>query len=203
MEIKELGLQEMEGLHRTQMSRDFPPNELRPFESISSLTQQGLYRSFGFFEGGLAAYATFATPEEGPPALLLDYFAVDAGRRGQGTGTRFLEALRDALSGEAAPYFLIEVESLETAATPAQVDERTRRIRFYKGCGCQESQVYSYLFGVDYQILYLPLRDGPAPMDGEIQAALDRVYHTIVPPLCGPGPEAFQKVCRTRIALGA
>lgn len=198
MEIKQLTLEEMEKLHRTQMARDFPPDELRPFSSIYCLTKQGCYRSFGCFEEGrLCAYATFATPAGDDTALLLDYFAVDPSQRGKGTGTRFLNALREAFQGSPAPCILIEVESLETARTPEQLDERARRIRFYKDkCGCRESQVYSYLFGVEYRVLYLPLRLGALPADDSIQAALESVYRTIVTPLCGPSPEDFQRVCR-------
>lgn len=193
MEIRELNLQEMEGIYASRMAEDFPPNELRPFCSIRQLTQAGLYYSFGCYENGLAGYAAFAVAKE-KDALLLDYYAVDAARRGQGIGTRFLPRLREAVKPLGAAYVLIEAESLESAQAPAQTEERARRIRFYEGCGCRRTQVYSWLFGVEYQILVLPL-DGRVPEDAQVEAALGKVYQTIVPPLVGPG--AFAEVCRT------
>lgn len=195
MEIKELDLKEMQKIHTERMAADFPPDELRPFSSIQQLTQAGLYRSFGCFEEGLAGYATFALAQNGP-AVLLDYYAVDASRRGQGIGSRFLPALRGEAGRFGARYFMIEVESLETAQSPEQVEERTRRIRFYKGCGCRETRVYSYLFGVEYQILTFPLEEGAEPSDEEVEQALMSVYRTIVPPMVGPSEEAFAEVCR-------
>lgn len=196
MEIRRLGLEETETIYETRMRRDFPPNELRPLASIRELASQGQYAVFGMFEGGLAAYAAFAFSQGEPRALLLDYFAVDASRRGQGLGGRFLKGLGRLAGGFGAPYALIEVESLESAQTPAQSQERERRIRFYQRCGCRETRVFSWLFGVEYQVLYLPLEDGARPLDSQAQAALERVYRAIVPPLVGPGEEAFRQVCR-------
>lgn len=193
MEIRELDLKEMEGIYAERMAQDFPPDELRPFCSIRDLTRMGLYRSFGCFEDGLAGYATFARADGGRAALL-DYYAVDARRRGQGIGSRFLPGLRGAARGLGAGFVLIEAESVESARTPGQTEERRRRIRFYKGCGCRETGVYSYLFGVEYRILVLPLEGDPG--DDEAERALMEVYRTIVPPLVGPGEEAFAEVCR-------
>ncbi len=195
MEIKELNLMEMEEIYHSRMKEDFPPSELRPFSSIRQLTQAGLYRSFGCYdEKGLAGYGAFAMAE-GAPAVLLDYYAVDADRRGQGIGSRFLPGLKEALGPAGAPFLLIEVESLESAKTPQETAERARRIRFYKGCGCRETGVCSYLFGVEYRIMVLPL-EGGAIADSQVEEALMGVYRTIVPPLVGPGEEAFTRVCR-------
>lgn len=195
MEIKELSLREMERVYEERMAADFPPDELRPFRSIRELTEAGRYKSFGCFEGGLAAYGTFACLP-GHPGVLLDYFAVDAGRRGQGIGSRGLRKLGEAAKGFGEGFLLIEVESLESAETPEQAQERARRIRFYKGCGCLETAVYSWLFGVEYRILVMPLGEG-APGEDGVQEALEQVYHTIVPPLVGESEEAYARVCRT------
>lgn len=194
MEIRELSLQEMEKLYGERMEADFPPEELRPFSSIRELTGEGKYKSFGCFEEGLGAYGTFAFLP-GRSGVLLDYFAVDARRRGQGIGTRGLRMLGEAARGLGAGFLLIEVESLESAETPAQTEERTRRIRFYNGFGCRETAVYSWLFGVEYQILVLPLGDRMPGAD-EVQESLEQVYRVIVPPLVGESEEAYAQVCR-------
>lgn len=194
MEIRKLSLTEMKSLYTERMKQDFPPDELRPFHSIARLTDAGAYTSFGCFEEGPAAYATFATAAQGT-AVLLDYFAVDASRRGQGIGSRSLARLGEKMRGGSASFFMIEVESLESAKTPEQTEERTRRIRFYEGCGCVATGVYSWLFGVEYRILIFPLT-GTLPSDDTVQAALEQVYHTIVPSVAGSDPAAFSRVCR-------
>lgn len=193
MEIKELSLDEVKNLYETKMRQDFPPAELRPYRSIHDLSRQGNYLCFGCLENGsVAAYAYFALAGR---AALLDYLAVDAGLRGRGVGGKFLQGLRNLPGRFAAPGFLIEVESVENAETPEQVEERQRRIRFYLHCGCVETQVYSYLFGVEYRIYYLPLGEAPLS-DDEIKSALESVYRIIVPPLVEEGEEAYREVCR-------
>lgn len=196
MEIKRLAPEEVKRLYDTNMQRDFPPSELRPYSSISSLTESGNYLCFGCMDGaGVAAYAAFAVTSGAAPAALLDYYAVDESRRGQGVGGRFLSGLRELSPQFGAPYILIEVESVESAETPEQVEERERRIRFYEHCGCEKTDVYSLLFGVEYRILYLPLGDA-RPADEEVKASLEQVYRLIVPPLAGGTEEAFRRVCR-------
>lgn len=200
MEIKQLDPEQVKQLYDTKMKRDFPPSELRPYSSISTLTEQGNYLFFGFLDGEeIAAYAAFAVAGG---AALLDYYAVDETRRGQGVGGKFLAALREASGSFGAPYLLIEVESVESAQTPAQVEERERRIRFYGHCGCRGTNTYSHLFGVEYRLLYLPLTEA-GPTDEEVKAALEQVYRLIVPPLVGGDEDAFQKVCRCYFKGGA
>lgn len=195
MEIKELDREAVGQLYEVCLRRDFPPAELRPLASIRYLEERGLYRTLGCYVGGeLGAYATFVTAKGEPAALLLDYYAVDPRRRGQGLGSRFLAELGQALKG-LAPYLLLEAESLQSAQTPAQEEERTRRFSFYRGCGCIETGVYSQVFGVEYRILALPL-GGQAPTDEDVLAAMMSLYRTFVPPIVGPGQAAFHKVCR-------
>lgn len=193
MKIKELNLEEAKLLYDTKMKRDFPPSELRPFSSVSGLTKQGHYRCFGCMDGEEpAAYAFFAFTQG---AALLDYLAVDEHRRGRGVGKFFLSGLRGMGEEMGAPYFLIEAESVESAVTPEQTEERVRRMRFYEHCGCRKTAVYSLLFGVEYRILYLPLKE-VSPTDEEVKEKLHSLYRIIVPPLVGNDPKAYEKVCR-------
>lgn len=194
MEIRELTREELRALYRTRMEEDFPPSELRPLSNMEELLDQKAYLCLGCREEqekSLGGYALFALRDG---AALLDYFAVDAARRGTGIGSAFLSALRSR--GLGVPWFLIEVESLESAETPEERALRERRIRFYRRCGCQETQVYSLLFGVEYQILVMPMAGAALPADGEVQAALEGLYRMMILPMVQQDERAYRKVCR-------
>lgn len=194
MKIEAIEEKELKALYDTRLREDFPPDELRPFASMEYLLKSGMYRCFACREGGkTAAYALFILAEG---AALLDYFAVDASLRGQGIGSRFLSALKSVSAEFSVPYVLIEAESLESAQTPEQALERRRRLGFYQNCGCLLTEVYSLLFGVEYQILLLPLRDAIAPGPEEVKASLEALYRVFVTPLTNGDEEAYQKVCR-------
>lgn len=194
MKIETLSAGELKALYETKMREDFPESELRPYSNMKYLMDLGAYRCFACREdGGIAAYALFAVSGG---AALLDYYAVDAARRGRGVGSRFLSGLKDISGRFGAPYVIIEAESVESAQTPEQTEERRRRLRFYDHCGCRATGVYSFLFGVEYQILILPLAETAAPSDSEVKAALESLYRLIVPPIVGGDEEKFRQVCR-------
>lgn len=193
MEIQPLKETEFQKLYAERMGRDFPPDELRPLSNIRLLMGQGKYFCLGCYEnGGLSAYACFARAEE---AMLLDYYAVEETLRGQGVGSRFLGRLRQMGAELSAPFLLIEAESPESAETPEEQKLRCRRIQFYQNCGCLKTRIYSMLFGVEYQILYLPLQEGTVLADSEVSAMLQKLYQTIITPMA-PREEQYRKVCR-------
>lgn len=193
MNIETLSLDELKKIYDTKMQEDFPPSELRPFSSMEYLIQQGAYHCFAYRDSSeLLGYALFASSKN---AALLDYYAVSSTRRGQGIGSSFLKGLREHSEQFGTPYILIEVESVESAQTPDQIEERERRIRFYKHCGCVETGVYSNLFGVEYLILILPLDDMPHA-DDEIKAALEELYRLIVAPVVENNEAIYNAVCR-------
>lgn len=195
MELKQMTPAEFSAVYQERMTADFPADELRPLSSMKDLHAQGNYLVYGCYdEQGLAAYAALVLRED---AALLDYYAVDASRRGQGVGQKCLSLLQKEPLG--ANFLLLEVESVESAQTPAQVEERTRRIRFYHHCGCSETPVYAHLFGVEFLILCLPLGGSPLPAAQEVEQAMLGTYRLIVPPIVGPGEEAFRKVCKVWI----
>lgn len=192
MEIKLLTPEEIEELYRSKMRQDFPPSELRPLESIQGLLRQNSYRCLAYWEEGhILAYAAFALTEGG---VLLDYYAVDKALRGKGLGSRFLLELKNSPFLADTAYLMIEVESLESAQSQEEAAIRQRRIRFYEGCGCQPTGVYSSLFGVEYRILFLPFSEQELS-DSEIKAHLEQVYRTIITPMTAGEPE-YRQVCQ-------
>src|SRR5699024_7050574 len=123
----------------------FVPSDLRPWGRILCLLAHGAYPAFACYVAGvILAYAPLI---QCPGALLLDYFAVDPARRGQGVGTAFFHGLQKLPALGQAPCLYIEAESLESAPTPQERETRRRRIQFYTRCGCVESPWYAYLFG--------------------------------------------------------
>lgn len=198
MEIKLLTPEEIRWLYENKMQQDFPPSELRPLKSIQGLLRQNKYRCLACQEeGSILAYAAFAMTEGG---ILLDYYAVDKALRGRGVGSRFLLELKDSPFLSAMNYVLVEVESLESAQTPEESLIRQRRIRFYKGCGCRATGVYSSLFGVEYRILFLPL-SSQEPGNAQVKEHLEQIYRTILTPLVA-GEEEYQKVCQVYFSPG-
>lgn len=92
MTIQRLEREEAHRLYLARFREDFVPSELRPWGSILRLMDQGAYSIFACKEAGeILAYATFI---QCSGALLLDYFAVDPARRGQGVGTAFFHELQ-------------------------------------------------------------------------------------------------------------
>ena len=114
MELKQMTPAEFSAVYQERMTADFPADELRPLSSMKDLHAQGNYLVYGCYdEQGLAAYAALVLREG---AALLDYYAVDASRRGQGVGQKCLSLLQKEPLG--ADFLLLEVESVESAQTP-------------------------------------------------------------------------------------
>lgn len=196
MELRPLTLDELHSLYLPSLSRDFPPDELMPWEWMEPLARSGRQESLGLFDGeNLAAYAILIAEESNAPAALLNYFAVEPGCRDQGIGSLCLKLLRESLAGTDRAI-IFEVESPEAASSPEESALRRRRIEFYQRGGAIPTGVDSQLFGVDYHIMLLTGPDrAQAPADVWTAAALERLYHIVVP----QGPEVeftFDQVCR-------
>ena len=104
----------------------------------------------------LRAYAYFVADYE-KRMLLLDYFAVIPDTRGNGYGSAALQQLREICADWKG--IVIEVENNELAEDEAVRDIRNRRIAFYTRNGCHMTTTRSYVFGVDYRIMVLPVAD--------------------------------------------
>lgn len=193
MELTVIGAEELERLYEERLREDFPADELRPYSNMKYLLDRGLYRCLVCHEEGkLLGYALFVL--SGAVALL-DYYAVVPELRDRGVGSRFFRSLKRPIAESGASLVLIEAESVESAVTPSQTEERERRFRFYERCGCRKTQVCSYLFGVEYRIFVCPLA-GEDPPDREVMGSLEELYRRMIPPIVGEGEEAFRKVCR-------
>lgn len=193
MYIKTLDTEETRRLYDPCLRRDFPPEELMPWRWMEPLIEQGYQRSAGFFdEEGLAAYALFITAGERPRTALLNYFAVEPQRRGQGTGSLCLRLMREALAGEDC-RIIFEVEDPDSAP-----DRETalRRIDFYLRSGARATGVRSTLFGVEYRIMVLEKEGESEPIgDNELLEELLALYHITV-----SQKYTFDEVCSVRLS---
>lgn len=166
--IKQVSIEDFSPLYKEHITRDFARNERRPLFAIERMMREGRYACYVLDEGeGMLAYACLITAE-GAGGTLLDYFAVMPGQRGGGIGGRFLEALRAHCTADG---IVIESEMPSHASDAADAETRTRRIAFYTRHGAELSGYGWHAFGVDYNLLWLPVRKALAQTDiaGDIQ----------------------------------
>ena len=76
MKIVLLNVEQAQSIYRSQMVRDFPESELKPFASVQGMMTRGLYEPLAFYDeaGALMAYAWQAVLPQ-CRNVLLDYFA--------------------------------------------------------------------------------------------------------------------------------
>ena len=176
MKIVLLNVEQAQSIYRSQMVRDFPEAELKPFASVQGMMTRGLYEPLAFYDeaGALMAYAWQAVLPQ-CRNVLLDYFAVLPQYRGSGVGTAELKEL--------AAYYAPRKQSLIIECEhPAEAPEPTvarRRIGFYLRAGAHAAAMESRLFGVRYQIYSLPA--GGLAKDEEIHRDLQELYRPMVP----------------------
>lgn len=135
---------------------DFPKSELKPLGIILNAYDLGQYEGLGLYRGSeLTAYALYVKYQD-QNSLLLDYYAVLADYRMHGLGSVFLEKMQDYYKDWDG--ILIETENPAMAEDEAQRRIRERRNHFYQENGGQLTQIASQIYGVDYQIFYLPIK---------------------------------------------
>lgn len=152
MKLRVMSEAEIRILYTFQMTRDFPPSELKSLSAILNLRERGEYDVIEARENGkFIAYALVYRPKKGR-VLLLDYLAVEPEIRCRGYGHQLLEALK-AYYAQAADCLMIECERPKSSP---DVEEARRRIRFYQHAEAVLTNVRVWLFDVEYSILVLP-----------------------------------------------
>ncbi len=169
-------LREIRALYRERLVRDFPRSEIKPFFAIRALVRRDVYGCLTVRDGdGTVAAYFFYLIDRVRGVLFVDYFAVDASRRGEGVGS---EALR--LLGEAFPGLdvLLEVEDPAKAGDEADEALRRRRIAFYERAGFRMTALRVLLFGVDFNVM---VRSKKEPGDPAHRENLEAVYDAMFP----------------------
>ncbi len=180
-QIRKISYQEFETLYKKYITVDFPVNERRPLHSIQKLFKKGIYTCLVYEEGNtLQAYACLIqSPDQ--REQLLDYFAVMKNQRGSGIGTRFLQALRISphLKDTPAQGIILECDMPSKAKDQQEKTIRTRRIQFYERSGALLTPVAWNAFGVDYNLLWLPLENQPIPPS--VEQSIKAIYSQTMP----------------------
>ena len=121
----------------------FPPAERKPFGRIRRMYRQGRADVWRVEEDG--RFAGFATTVNGDALVLLDYFAVERSRRGQGVGSAAMECMQKIYADRG---FFVEIES-----TLEPSPQREKRKRFYMAAGMEPMEVHVRVFGVRMELL--------------------------------------------------
>ncbi|MCX4315998.1 MAG: GNAT family N-acetyltransferase [Lachnospiraceae bacterium] len=190
--IEELSPESLRQIYEEHMKADFPEDELRSLSTLLEKQAERITVAYGWKrEGRLCAYAILTQPEQKQPYgedsyVLLDYYAVCRGFRGQGVGSVFLETL---LEGLVCKGVLFEVEDPEAAKNAEDQEIRKRRIKFYERLGCRLVEgVRTKIFGVDFRLLVWSRQEIPSPFTALL--AMEQIYHQLLP------PKIFEKNCR-------
>jgi len=152
--IRRLEIDELKSIYYSQIKKDFPRNERRPFHLLRKLHNNGRYLCLVYEEENqIIAYATFIH-DEAKDSVLLDYFAVSEKRRGGGIGSKFITLVCEQWSDKAG--IIIECETPDLAKNEGDRDLRKRRIDFYLRAGAESTHAKWRMFGVAYDILWMP-----------------------------------------------
>lgn len=172
MQVKNINIEQLIDLYENHLEHDFPKSELKSLSMMQSYMERGIYTIYGLYEGEeLLAYALFMYNKDSG-FQLLDYFASNRKYRSKGYGSTLLEMLKQ--EDKISQGYIIEVETVRTAKNEEEKIQRERRIAFYEKNGLRKVTIRSSVFGVEFDILYLPLRwDGD---DTQLYEELKAIY---------------------------
>lgn len=126
----------------------FPRYERKPFSLIYSMYKKKKTDVWYFEKDGL--FAGFAVTINSTKAILIDYLAIAADKRGLGIGSDILKQLQTHY----APIgIFVEIESV--FCDVENLKERQRRKQFYLNNGMLPMEVMVVLFGVEMELLGL------------------------------------------------
>lgn len=124
----------------------FPKDEKKPFSLILEKTAEGLMEILILIKDNSPVGLMITLQNN--DLVLLDYFAIDTMRRGEGLGSVALDLFRQRYSGKRC---LLEIEIIDDNAKNAL--QRRQRKNFYLKNGLYETGIWVTLFGVDMEIL--------------------------------------------------
>ena len=168
--IRPMTMQELKQIYVEHMMNDFPDDERKPLSVIQSRYKKKENICICYLEDGLMKGYSILESCEKNKSLLMDYFAVYPEHRNQGTGTRFLQEMKEYFQ-----YWDALLIESETAIT----DQAKQRIKFYQKSGVEISGVRVHLYHVDYEILGLSLHR--RIYHEEIKEIMVQIYDKIYP----------------------
>lgn len=125
----------------------FPKNERKPLWIIRKNQKAGKSDAWYFRENGkFVGLATSVKAENGP--VLIDYFAVKGGNRGQGHGGDMLERIKEYYRDRG---IFGEIEAVDETAD--NYEQRKRRLQFYLRHDIVPQNVRADVFGVEMEVM--------------------------------------------------
>ena len=184
MLIRLLEKEKVIGIYQEKMPADFAKGEIKPLERILELSEKKQYFCYGIFEEEekeekqekvekqegqerLVSYCFLVTSAE-RDAVLLDYFAVVAGIRGKGYGSRCLTLLKEEIRKKELGTLILEVENPRFGADEADRSLRRRRIDFYRRNGMTLTPLRIFLYQVEYLVMTSDAK--------QLMKAADQIY---------------------------
>lgn len=123
----------------------FPENERKPFDLILENEKKGISEILSIeddvFKGLLITI-------EKDDLVLIDYFAVDGSLRGQGTGGKAIELIKERFKGKRV-FLEIELPGEEYDNN----EQRTKRKAFYLRNGLRSSGIHTKVYETDMELL--------------------------------------------------
>ena len=169
IEIIEQTPEEGKVIFDNHMHRDFPENEIKPWNIALELYRRGIYEMLQILSDGImVGYVWMVCPSG--EAALIDYLAVLPEYRSEGYGSRILKALVER-------YRLRGMELLLESEYPDEAPDRAmaiRRLGFYKRAGFKNSGVEVRLFGVHFCILTFG-------KEGNARQKMEHLYRAMFP----------------------
>lgn len=153
---KQLTTENIIEIYTTIAPLHFPPEELRPLVNLQSLIDRNGYEGLGLYNtenDALVGYGFFVRIPSADIALL-DYYAILEEYRSQGVGSLFLAQMKEYY--EDLRGILLETEDFDTAATDEERAIRRKRDAFYIKNGALRTSTNTTVFGVDFQIFFVP-----------------------------------------------
>lgn len=175
-QVRKVGFEEFSNIYQLYLVEDFPEAEVKPLEVIKDAFSGDKYTAYVLEDDRkVNAYASFIRSNN--DVVLLDYFAVTQGAgRGGGLGSYFIrELVREVETGG----FILECEVPEKADNENEKMIRQKRIAFYERNGALVTDTRVQVFGVDFQLLYMPVTKGLEQID--IAKEFLELYRDILP----------------------
>ena len=123
----------------------FPECERQPFERLVQLWRNGMSRVYTFDDDG---FAGFISTLDSADVSLINFFAVDAGKRCGGIGSR---ALEEFLGMENGRRIFLEIERIMPHDGADCV--RVRRKNFYIRHGFEPTGIFTRVAAADYELM--------------------------------------------------
>lgn len=175
MELVKLNKWQMTYIYITRMREDFPRSERKPLKMILRGMKEGIYECLGVKNGkSILGYAILVCHGKD---YLFDYLATSKKCRNKGVGAEFLALLKEHY--KEAESIIGEVENPDLATNEEERNLQERRYQFYLRNGLVDTGVLVKLFGVDFRILELVIKE---PHDKDTVKELYKNHYKIMLP---------------------